>query len=136
HLEEKHNLIAPSIIAPYVFKEVRPKSVVDVGCGLGTFLRAFKDLGVKDVYGLDGPWVRRDLLYKYIEEGEFEEADLEKPIEVTRRFDLAISLEVAEHLSEARADGFVADLGKLSDNILFSAAIPGQGGDHHINEQW
>jgi SAM-dependent methyltransferase len=136
HLEEKHNLLAPSIIAPLVYEELKPASVIDVGCGLGTFLKAFKDLGVQDVLGIDGPWVKRDLLHKYVTPAEFKEADLETSIQLNRKFDLAISVEVAEHLSEKRADGFVDDLCKLSDQILFSAAIPGQGGDHHINEQW
>jgi SAM-dependent methyltransferase len=136
HLEEKHNLTAPRIIVPIVNSMIKPTSVVDVGCGLGTFLKAFKELGVKNVLGLDGKWVNRNLLFKYIEPDEFKEVDLESPIQVNRRFDLVISVEVAEHLSEKRADGFVNDLVKLGDNVLFSAAIPGQGGDHHINEQW
>lgn len=136
HLEEKHNLKAPSIIAPMVYDIVKPKSVIDIGCGLATFLRAFKNLGVSDVLGIDGHWVNRELLSKYIQLSEFQEADLESRISIPRKFDLAISVEVAEHLSAGRADSFVEDLCALSDQILFSAAIPGQGGDNHINEQW
>lgn len=136
HLENKHNLTAPRIIVPLVNNLIKPMSVVDVGCGLGTFLKAFKELGVTNVLGLDGAWVRKELLHKYIAPEEFVETDLEKSIQLNRKFDLAISVEVAEHLSEKRADSFVEDLVKLSDHVLFSAAIPGQGGDHHINEQW
>lgn len=49
---------------------------------------------------------------------------------------MVISLEVAEHLPENRAEGFVRDLCLLGDIILFSAAVPRQGGTEHINEQW
>src|SRR4029077_8076010 len=62
--------------------------------------------------------------------------NLAERIEVPRRFDLAISVEVAEHLPFFRAETFVADLVRLSDLILFSAALPFQGGTDHINEQW
>ncbi len=55
---------------------------------------------------------------------------------MNRRFDLAMTLEVAEHLTPTRADSFIEDLTKLSDVILFSAAIPAQGGTNHVNEQW
>ena len=65
-----------------------------------------------------------------------ETQDLENNIQIESKFDLAITLEVAEHLSEIRADSFIDDLCALSDLILFSAAIPDQGGRHHINEQW
>ena len=66
----------------------------------------------------------------------FLRADLSQPLDLGRRFDLAISLEVAEHLPAASADTFVASLAGLSDFVLFSAAVPGQGGRHHVNEQW
>ena len=62
--------------------------------------------------------------------------DLENRIQIESKFDLAISLEVAEHLSEMRADSFIDDLCALSDLILFSAAVPNQGGKNHVNEQW
>ena len=61
--------------------------------------------------------------------------DLEQRINVCRKFDLVISLEVAEHLSEKRASSFIEELTHLGDVILFGAAVPYQGGDHHINEQ-
>src|SRR5690606_6408407 len=49
---------------------------------------------------------------------------------------MAISLEVAEHLPEDAADIFVDSLTKHASVILFSAAIPQQGGQNHLNEQW
>ncbi|MHC1699621.1 MAG: class I SAM-dependent methyltransferase [Humidesulfovibrio sp.] len=109
-------------------------SVVDVGCGAGTVLRAFLDLGVPRVRGLDAAWVARDQLA--IPEDCFTTVDLERGINAPGRFDLAVCLEVAEHLAPGRAASFVAELAGLSDLILFSAAIPGQGGVGHINEQW
>ena len=54
---------------------------------------------------------------------------------ISDKYDLAISLEVAEHLSPSRSCGFIDDLTNLSDVVLFSAAIPMQGGTNHINEQ-
>jgi hypothetical protein len=55
---------------------------------------------------------------------------------VGRRFDLAICLEVAEHLSQTAAEKLVKFLTGHADRVLFSAAVPCQGGTHHINEQW
>jgi SAM-dependent methyltransferase len=136
HLESKHNLESPSLIVPSLVALLKPQSVLDVGCGLGTFVRAFQNAGVSRCIGVDGAWVNRALLAQYIAPEQFIEADLEKPLRLNQTFDLVLSVEVAEHLSEARADSFVEDLCRLSDQIAFSAAIPGQGGDHHINEQW
>ena len=86
------------------------------------------------VNGFDGPWVKKDLLE--IPSDRFCETDLQKPVVSDNRFDLVISLEVAEHLPASSADQFVESLTGLSDFVLFSAAIPHQGGVNHINEQW
>jgi len=114
------------------------RSVVDIGCGVGPWLRAALELGVERGIGLDGNHVDRGRLM--IEPRLFRECDLEVGgLAQTlggERFDLAMSLEVAEHLSLDRADSFVAELCSLSNLFLFSAAIPGQGGIHHVNEQW
>ena len=111
------------------------RSAVDIGCGVGTWLSALRRRGVLDVQGYDGPWVERDLLV--IPQGCFAQVELSKEIpKVTRRYDLAISLEVAEHLHASSAKEFVSFLTELSDTVLFSAAIPGQGGTGHVNEQW
>ena len=110
------------------------QSVVDVGCGVGTFLAEFQEHGVGFVQGVDGDYVNRAMLR--IAEDRFVARDLTERLSLDRRFDLAISLEVAEHLPGTRARSFVEDLSRLSDLILFSAAIPGQGGTHHVNEQW
>lgn len=116
--------------------DVLPKvqSAVDVGCGVGTWLSVLRARGVAEVQGIDGEWVDTNLLV--IPPESFLKADLTQPLAVPRRFDLAISLEVAEHLPPACGEGFVATLVRLSDFVLFSAAIPHQGGRNHLNEQW
>jgi len=121
-------------IVPCVIELVRPSSVIDIGCGLGTWLRAFQDAGVSDVFGIDGPWV--DTSQLVIPRERFQAHDLTAPFELGRTFDLVLSLEVAEHLPEESAARFITSLTSLGDVVLFSAAIPGQGGDHHLNEQW
>jgi len=136
HQEEMHNLEAPRIIVPKLMQLLAPQSVIDIGCGIGTFLRCFKEQGVNTVLGVDGPWVNKDLLHNNISKEEFLEQDLETPLALSQKYDLVISLEVAEHLSAEAADGFVKNLVAAGDVILFSAAIPFQGGQNHINEQW
>lgn len=111
------------------------QSAVDVGCGVGTWLAEIQRQGIPDIQGFEGEWV--DTQHLEIPTDCFSHHDLTKPIAVpAKRYDLALSLEVAEHLPDASAGTFVASLTGLSDCILFSAAIPGQGGRHHINEQW
>ena len=121
-------------IVPLVTALVQPKRVVDVGCGTGTWLAAFAEHGATDVLGLDGDYVDRSLLD--IPADRFVAADLSKPVQVAGRYDLAVCLEVAEHLPEASADGIVELLTNLAPCVLFSAAIPFQGGVNHLNEQW
>ena len=136
HHEEAHNLGAPEIIVPVIMDILKPESVVDVGCGIGTFLHVFQKAGVDQILGIDGHWVDRTQLGQYIDATLFMEADLEKELSIERRFDLVISLEVAEHLAESSADTFINTLVSLGDIILFSASIPGQFGQNHLNEQW
>lgn len=121
-------------IVPYLVALLRPKSVVDVGCGVGTWAEEFRRQGVADVVGVDGEYVNREQLR--IPSETFICRNLESPLELGRTFDLAVSLEVAEHLSPARARSFVSDLTHLAPFVVFSAAIPLQGGNHHLNEQW
>lgn len=121
-------------VVPLVQEVVGARSVVDIGCGIGVWLSVFQEHGAEVIEGVDGPWVQRDRLC--IPSASFTAVDLEQPLRLDRRFDLVVSLEVAEHLSEARAAGFVDDLTRLGDVVLFSAAIPGQGGEGHQNEQW
>lgn len=122
------------VVLPMLFKWWRPNSAVDVGCGLGTWLHACQELGLADVVGVDGDYVPVERLH--IPRECFIAADITQPLPLKRRFDLAISLEAAEHLPLEAADGFAAELTRLSDLVLFSAAIPYQGGTGHVNEQW
>ena len=121
-------------VIPIIQNFVPVISVCDVGCGVGTWLRAFREAGVQDVFGIDGSYVNKNLLE--IPTTAFYEADLRQPLSLNRTFDLAMSVEVAEHLPEGRAIGFIGDLTRLAPVVLFSAAIPRQGGTDHINEQW
>ncbi|MDT8380578.1 MAG: class I SAM-dependent methyltransferase, partial [Desulfotignum sp.] len=136
HHKEAHNLTAPEIIVPVLMEVLNPRSVVDVGCGIGTFLHVFRKAGVNDVLGYDGSWVNLDQLSQYLNPAFFREVDLEKSVSPERSFDLALCLEVAEHLHPDSADNLVETLTSLSSRILFSAAVPGQMGQNHINEQW
>ena len=111
-----------------------PKSVVDFGCGRGIWTNALSEaFSAQDVTGLDGAYVDTNALA--IPPSRFTPCDLSKPIDLGRQFDLAISLEVAEHLPRASAADFIASIVTHSDLVLFSAAVPGQGGEHHVNEQ-
>jgi SAM-dependent methyltransferase len=121
-------------IVPIIMDALNPSSVVDVGCGTGTWLATFRAAGVKDVLGIDGDYVPRSSLNIPVE--CFEPADLNRPVRIERSFDLALSLEVAEHLVPNRAESLVADLVRLAPVVCFSAAIPLQGGVDHLNERW
>lgn len=122
------------VVVPLLMSLVRPKSVVDVGCGRGKWLAVFRDAAVTELLGIDGPYV--DLARTDLAANEFIRHDLTKPLAVGRVFDLAVSLEVAEHLPAEAADGFVALLASLAPVVAFSAAIPGQGRTGHLNERW
>ena len=106
---------------------------MDVGCGVGTWLKYLMGKGA-DVRGIDGPWVtslvipEKQFIRHHFGEGF--------KLPIVMRFDLAISLEVGEHINPSLADEYVAFLCGLSDVVLFSAAVPGQGGHGHVNERW
>ncbi len=117
-----------------LMKIISPRSVLDVGCGVGTWLRVFQEHGVQEVFGLEGVWVQGQTLE--IPQDCIGFTDLSKQFCLEKQYDLAISLEVAEHIDESSADTFVENLTNHSKLILFSAAIPWQGGVHHVNEQW
>ena len=121
-------------VLPHVIDIVSPKSIVDVGCGVGTWLAAARELGIEDVLGVDGAYVDRRMLR--IPQECFHVADLTQPLSIGRTFDVALCLEVGEHLPMHAADQLVSSLTRLAPAVLYSAAIPRQGGENHINEQW
>ena len=121
-------------ILPFVQELVRPESVLDVGCGSGEWSRAWNELGVADVALVDN---HIDQSILAIRSADFTAVDLTKETMVLgRRFDLVSCIEVGEHLPESAAGRLVKLLVDHGDVVLFSAAIPGQGGVHHVNEQW
>lgn len=125
--------VAPIIVAAFDHAGQSLESVIDIGCGRGVWLTEFAKRGVPCIKGRDGNWVRNS--DPLISTAEFEATDLSPPFVEERRYDLAITLEVAEHIAESNAENFVDSLVRLSDSIIFSAAIVGQGGQHHVNER-
>lgn len=123
------------IIMPLIMQWISPKSIVDFGCAEGAWLgeALWKDSSI-DILGIDGDYVNRERLK--IPKENFKAVDLRKSILLEHRYDLAISTEVAEHLEKEFEDVFIDNITRAADQVLFSAAIPGQGGTHHVNEQW
>lgn len=111
-----------------------PRSVLDVGCGRGMWLRAVLDFGVTDVQGIDGVDTPEEKLQ--IPKDRVLLHDLGNSWDLARQFDLVLCLEVAEHLDSHVAETLIKCLCRHGDTVLFSAAIPGQAGQHHVNCQW
>ena len=130
---ESGSLSSAVMVCSFLNAFLNPKSVIDFGCGRGTWLKVWRQLGVRDVVGLDGDYVDEEKLH--IPKELFLKTDLASPINLKRTFDLAVSLEVAEHLPINTSEAFVKSLTSHSDIVLFSAATPGQGGENHENEQ-
>jgi SAM-dependent methyltransferase len=131
---EASSFSSAQVAIPLLTALMDVQSAVDVGCGVGTWLRALMAHGVSDVTGIDGDYVDRQWLQ--VPHDRFLPMDLRRPFALDRRFDVALSLEVAEHLPAECAEGFVDSLVRLAPVILFSAAIPFQRGICHLNEQW
>lgn len=110
------------VTVPLLIERFEPRSVVDVGCGTGIWLSVFREHGVADILGIDGPWLSAS--QRDVPAASFREWNLIEPLGLGRSFDLALCLEVAEHLPEEAADRFVESLTALAPVIVFSAAIP------------
>lgn len=121
-------------IVPLVLELVGCNSVIDVGCGVGTWLSVFEEFGVSDIRGVDGEYVDRQALH--IAPKKFVASDISKGFKTDKRFDLVVSLEVAEHIPEENTETYVDSLVNLGPVLLFSAALPFQEGRNHVNEQW
>ena len=113
------------VVAPIIHTLFAPSSVLDVGCGKGEWMSAFSALGAS-VFGVDIAAPDGDLYLCH---------DLTTHFDLGRTFDLAVCLEVGEHLPEDAADTLVDSLVRHSDRVLFSAAVVGQEGVGHINCQ-
>ncbi len=121
------------VIVARLFAALRPASVLDVGCGRGGWLGVWAAAGCASVQGVDGDYVDRTRLH--IPQDAFRSTDLAAPFDLGRRFDLVQCLEVAEHLAPAHATVLIDSIVRHGDVVLFSAAVPGQGGTQHINER-
>ena len=122
------------IIVPIILQYVKPKSVLDVGCGVGYWLAEFKKYGLS-IKGIDGHYVPSDEIV--IPEKAFIRRDLSEGLSLQQSmYDMILCLEVMEHLPNEQSDQIIKRMTELTPVIVFSAAIPGQGGTHHINEQW
>lgn len=133
--QSKSSKLSANSVVPILIELLHPKSVVDIGCGIGTWLASFREYGVKDILGIDGEYINHQRLQ--IPEDCFLGMDLSNPSSfIKNNFDLAISLEVAEHISENSSRRLVEFITSLAPVVFFSAAVPGQGGTGHVNEQW
>lgn len=131
--QELGALNSAALIVPILKELLNLKSVLDIGCGNGTWLQVFEKNNITDYVGVDGEFANLDILR--IPKDKFVIADLKEAFTVHRKFDLAISLEVGEHLPTEISPVFIESITKHADVVAFSAAIPGQGGTYHINEQ-
>lgn len=132
---EMGSLKSAKVVLPLVNDFFQPNSVIDIGCGTAVWLSVWEnELGKLNILGIEGPYVDKALLKIETDKVLFQ--DLKEPIAVKEKYDLAVCLEVAEHLPASYAGQFVGELTRLSNVVLFSAAIPGQGGTYHINEQY
>ncbi len=119
------------LVAEAVYQVFRPASLADLGCGCGVYSHLFKLKGVK-VTALDGVLPPPEHSFPV----EVIKRDLTEPLKnVWGQFDLALCLEVAEHIPEEFSDIFLTNLTGFSGRLVMSAAPPGQGGQHHVNEQ-
>lgn len=125
-------------ILPIVIAIVDVTSIIDVGCGPGSWLDVARQMGVSTLTGVEGEWASEWFDDDRVRSGGFDLvlANLEDELRPTATFDLAICIEVVEHLSPERGESFVADLCRCAGHVLFGAAIPGQKGPNHLNTRW
>lgn len=134
HKRNPHTLESPRAAFPIIFSESMPASLLDVGCGTGTWLKAAQEAGVKSMLGIDGIQVPQEDFW--VDASLFQQEDLTSQFDLGRKFDAVLCFEVAEHLDEKNAATLIRSLARHSDLVFFSAACPGQPGQHHVNCQW
>jgi SAM-dependent methyltransferase len=123
-------------LVPILLSYFPARSVIDVGCGSGSWVKAFAAAGVPEVLGVDGPWASKHNETPFLPFDFASETTPFRPPLPRSQYDLAISLEFVEHVPEARADALVEFLTSISPVVVLGAAVPGQGGTGHVNEQW
>jgi cyclopropane fatty-acyl-phospholipid synthase-like methyltransferase len=122
------------IMARSIFSEFAPKSVLDVGCGTGALLSEFQKYGC-ETFGLEfSPAGLEMCRQRGLNVKKFD-LESERGDMLSAKYDIVTSMEVAEHLPEKTADSFVDLLCNSGEQIVFTAAHPGQGGSDHVNEQ-
>jgi SAM-dependent methyltransferase len=127
------SLASARAVVPLLLAHLKPRSVLDVGCGAGAWVRAWLDAGCANVVGVDGSYVQpQQLLFA---PSRFQAVDVSAPFDAGRGFDLVQCLEVGEHLDPSASETLVRNLVAHAPVVLFSAAPPGQGGEHHVNER-
>jgi hypothetical protein len=132
--QNRHSAEGPQVALPSIFPNGLPSSVLDVGCGPAVWLRALAQAGVPDYMGVDGVDIPPgDLL---VDRNRFVHMDLVSKWDLGRRFEAALCLEVGEHLDPDHAGLLIDALVRHADLIVFSAACPGQPGQHHVNCRW
>lgn len=125
--------MSPRIILEILLEKIKLKSALDIGCGIGIWSKVLIDKNV-DVVSIDGEWIPKENIQIPLD--KFLIKDITKEFRLNKKFDLVICLEVAEHIPESHSDALLNNIIEHGDLVLFSAAIPGQGGFEHINEQW
>jgi len=125
-------------ILPIVLSIIDVTSIIDVGCGPGSWLDVARQMGVVTLTGVEGEWATEWFDDEGIRSRGFDLllANLEDELRPAATFDLALCIEVIEHLSPERGESFVADLCRCAGHVLFGAAIPGQKGPNHLNTRW
>jgi SAM-dependent methyltransferase len=127
------SLASARSVAPIVLRHLKPASILDVGCGAGAWIAAYREAGASDLIGVDADYVCDEQLL--FDPRRFHALNVAGTFRLGRRFDLAQCLEVAEHVDPAASEALVDNLVAHASVVLFSAAPPGQGGEHHVNER-
>lgn len=134
HMRNQHTAQGAMVALPVLLHGVEARSLIDVGCGTGTWLRAALEMGISDACGVDGIRLPQDQLHVPV--AMIHTCDLRDDWYLGRRFDVVLCLEVAEHLPSESAEAFIRKLTDCGDRIIFSAACSWQGGQNHVNAQW
>lgn len=132
--------LSAQVVVPFLANALKPESMVDIGCGMGFWPRAFARAGVPVSHGVDGAWTHAGTVLtpgKDLFEFDFGQAEMPFRLDLPLpRYDLVTSFEFVEHIAPERADALVDLFCGLADVVVLGGAIPHQSGVHHVNEQW